>query len=145
MPTVDGGVYWLDGELLWCRTCRSFRHPAPEAAGCRAYVCGPGCPLPPTPAVPAEQDATLAAMTRAQVVLHAIGREAPTPPLHPTPPDPELGLRVTIAEVRRWEACVFTDRRAVLRAAYHRLEIDERGVIHRIWRHHPNPNGGSRS
>ncbi|MGH3660861.1 MAG: hypothetical protein ACRDTQ_03245 [Micromonosporaceae bacterium] len=45
-------------------------------------------------------------------------------------------LPATVAEVRRWEGCDLGDRRAVLRLAYTRIEIDREGVIHRRWRHH---------
>ncbi|MGH3750174.1 MAG: hypothetical protein ACRDT8_22565 [Micromonosporaceae bacterium] len=142
---VDAGEYLLDGGLLWCRRCARVREPAPDGAGARRYACLPGCPVPDTPAVPVEQTATLAALIRAYTVLHRIGRTSTAPSdcaglllkdnIQTLPPAPD--------EVRRWESCSFTDRRAVLRAAYRRLEIDDRGVIHRIWRHQTSQGNSS--
>ncbi|MGH3742247.1 MAG: hypothetical protein ACRDT1_13075 [Micromonosporaceae bacterium] len=89
-----------------------------------------------------EQAALLGALIRGHAVLFSIGRD----PIVIGAPDTLAGCDsspASAAERRRWERCEISDRRAVLRAAYTRLEIDERGVIHRIWRHRSSPGGAS--
>ncbi|MGH3645935.1 MAG: hypothetical protein ACRDTM_01975 [Micromonosporaceae bacterium] len=45
------------------------------------------------------------------------------------------GPAVSDQELHRWRQCRMTDRRAVLRIAFTRIEIDVDGQAHRVWRH----------
>ncbi|MGH2603342.1 MAG: hypothetical protein ACRDJ9_28660, partial [Dehalococcoidia bacterium] len=61
VPVPDGQPRITDyvlEEVIWCPVCRRNRHPAPAADGTRFYACEPGCPKPPTEALPAEQGRT---------------------------------------------------------------------------------------
>ncbi|MGH3750477.1 MAG: hypothetical protein ACRDT8_24145 [Micromonosporaceae bacterium] len=135
MTVVDGGEFLLDGGMFWCRVCRRDRRPA-LGKGERRYSCAPGCTQTDTPAVSIEQAAVLGALIRGYAVLHGVGRGAVVfRPPHPVAIDHMDSLPASPVEVRRWETCDVTNRRAVLRAAYTRIEIDAGGVIHRNWRH----------
>ncbi|MGH3662394.1 MAG: hypothetical protein ACRDTQ_11125 [Micromonosporaceae bacterium] len=88
-----------------------------------------------TAAVPVEQAALLGALIRAHAVLYGVGRG---PVVFRAPDlivDHGVSLPATVAELRRWEGCDLADRRAVLRVAYTRIDIDRQGVICRKWRH----------
>lgn len=125
--------YILDGGFLLCLMCRRWMEPAPRADGTRAYWCGPPCGQRDLSAGPLESRLELSALTRAVATLHPdLARvryrgDAPAPGSwadedgDPARPDAE--------EVRRWEACDLSDRRALVRAAYVRAEVDASGEV----------------
>ncbi len=45
---------------------------------------------------------------------------------------------VDAEELRRWQRCDLSDRRAMVRTAYVRVEIDEHGRFHRVRRGGPS-------
>ncbi|MGH3662831.1 MAG: hypothetical protein ACRDTQ_13340 [Micromonosporaceae bacterium] len=131
----SGGEFLLDNGMFWCELCERPRRPA-NTNGDRRYSCGARCAQPDTPATPVEQAAMLGALVRAYAVLYGVGRsdvvfQAPDPLIV----DHTDSLPASRSERRRWERCDVTDRRAVLRVAYTRIDIDRDGVIHRNWRH----------
>lgn len=124
--------YILDGEFLLCLMCRRWMEPAPRVDGLRAYSCGPPCPRPDVEAAPLEAKAELAALIRAVSILRPdLAHQDAGPDLASwsrtgqPEPDPE--------EVRRWERCDVSDRRALVRVAWVRLEIDEHGKGYSVW------------
>ncbi|MGH3737652.1 MAG: hypothetical protein ACRDT6_18880 [Micromonosporaceae bacterium] len=130
---TPGADYILDGEFLLCLMCRRWMQPAPRVDATRAYSCGPPCPRPDVEAAPLESRTELAALIRAITILRpdlahqgagpdlASWREARQQP----EPDPQ--------EVRCWQWCDLSDRRALVRVAWVRLEIDERGKVYSVW------------
>lgn len=135
-PTITD--YVLE-EVIWCAMCRRRRQPAPAADSTRFYGCEPGCPQPPTEALPVEQDALLAAYLRATFVLHGIGRPSPVISYAAEPEhwrNNGDAPAVSGEELRRWQLCPITNRRAVLRTAFTRIDIDADGDVHMVWRRH---------
>lgn len=126
--------YILDGGFVLCLMCKRQMEPAPRADGTRAYWCGPPCRQRDLVAGPLESRLELAALTRAITTLRPdLARVrhldyAPVPGSwadadgEPSEPDAQ--------EVRRWQACELSDRRALLRTAYVRAEVDAKGAIH---------------
>ncbi|MGH3450709.1 MAG: hypothetical protein ACRDQW_08245 [Haloechinothrix sp.] len=128
--------YVLEGGL-WCLACQRLRCPAPAVDGTRFYACPPGCPQPPTEALPVEQDALLVAYVRATAVLHGVARPSEVLRFAAEPEHwrNNRGLQVSAEELRGWLQCPMTDRRAVLRTAYERVDIDAEGRVRLVWRH----------
>ncbi|MGH3661260.1 MAG: hypothetical protein ACRDT8_08820 [Micromonosporaceae bacterium] len=126
--------YILDGKFLLCLMCRRWMQPAPRVDGSRAYSCGPPCPRSDVDAAPLESRTELAAMVRAVTILRpdlTRVRDAGADLAacsRACQPEPAL------EEVRRWERCDLSDRRALVRAAWVRLEVDERGKVRSVWR-----------
>lgn len=112
-----------------------WMQPAPRADGTRAYWCGPPCRQRDLVAATLESRLELAALTRAITTLHPdLARRRLDGALvldswtdvdgDPTEPDPD--------EVRRWQTCEISDRRALVRAGYVRAEVDADGEIHLV-------------
>ncbi|MGH3737743.1 MAG: hypothetical protein ACRDT6_19340 [Micromonosporaceae bacterium] len=121
-------------ELLRCELCGEWMRPV-SMDGARTYSCGRACPQPDLAAEPVELDLALGAVTRAVTVLHPdlarvqqvdadlanwAGAERP---------------HTDESEVRRWQACDLSDRRAMVRVAYLRVDVDGHGELQPIWRH----------
>lgn len=124
-------------DRFWCLVCSQPRCPAPAIDGTRYYACPPGCRQPPSEALAVEQDALLAAYVRAATVLHGVGRTSPVIRFTTEPEHwhNDSGLNVSAKELRAWQQCPTGDRRAVVRTAYVRIEIDAEGRVRRVWRH----------
>ncbi|MGH3734217.1 MAG: hypothetical protein ACRDT6_01105 [Micromonosporaceae bacterium] len=112
--------YLLRG-LLRCVRCRRPMVAA-LAVGRRAYHCGPGCQQVAIDAAAAEADLLLGALIRCAVTLHADLRVA------------RKNLPVTAEELRRWQRCDITDRRAVLLSAYTEVAVNLEGKLRPVWR-----------
>ncbi|MGH3742633.1 MAG: hypothetical protein ACRDT1_15090 [Micromonosporaceae bacterium] len=82
-------------------------------------------------AAPLERQVLLGAYVRGCVVLHGVGRTVVS---HNPFDDLAMG-QVSAEELGRWRLCRVTEHRAVVRAAYVRVEIDQQG------RAHPIPHG----
>lgn len=89
-------------------------------AGARMYSCGPGCPQPDLPAERVESDLLLCALIRGAVAATDCAF---------------VGPAVTGEEMMRWERCDARDRRAIVRAAYLRVDVTEYGRLWPVWRH----------
>ncbi len=87
----------------------------------RRYSCGPECAQPDLPAHEVEADLLLAALIKCTVTRH-----------------PELGAAdlptVSADELRHWQRCDTTDRRAVLVTAYTRVLVNTEGKLRPHWR-----------
>ena len=112
---------WLLRGLLWCLACsRRMLAACLVDGGGRVYSCGPGCRQPDLPAAEIENHLALGAMIRAAVA---------------TVECTWVGPAVTAEEMRRWQQTDFGDRRAVLLAAYTRINVTAYGAIRPVWRH----------
>lgn len=135
-PNATGGDYLAD-ELLWCLLCRRWLRPAPQVDGTRVYSCGPPCSQPALAAEPVELDLVLGAVTRAVTALHpelARVQHGDAAFAHWSAAEQP---QADAAEVRRWQMCDLSDRRAMLRAAYLRVEVNAQGQLRPVWRHRP--------
>ena len=137
---------YLLEELVWCLRCNGQMQPATRLDGSRYYSCGVSCEQPDQPAIQLEQDLLLRALVRAHHALFGVGRQAidypkaaaarPSPAATSAAPWQQPGqLVVTRAELRRWQYCDITDRRAVLRVAFVCVTIDAQGAVRVVWRH----------
>lgn len=122
----------LEG-LLRCLNCDRTMQPAPAVDGRRFYGCAPGCDRPTVEAPPIERQALLGGYLRGCVVLHGMGRTVVS--RHPVAD--ANGGPVSASELARWRLCDVTNPRAVVRAAYVRVEVDEQGEVRPI----PHPAG----
>ncbi len=126
--------YILDGKFLLHRPCGRWMRPRPDEGGLRTYWCGSACLGGVVDAAPVETEVEFATLARAVVTLHPdLARrhhrdqdrldwcEAPS-------------AEVDAEELRRWQRCDLSDRRAMVRTAYVRVEIDEQGHVHRVRR-----------
>jgi hypothetical protein len=118
--------YTLEG-LLVCLLCGDGMQPAPRVDGTRAYCCGPGCTRSELDAPPAESSAELHALVRATVSLcpDLGGANAI---------DHERSADAGTEERRRFEQCNLSDRRALVRAAFVRIEVGADGVVRPVRR-----------
>jgi len=124
--------YILDDGFLLCLKCRRWMEPAPRLDGTRAYWCGPPCCQRDLLAGPLESRLELAALTRAITTLHPdlarvqhISAESLADLVGGQEPE------VDPDEVRRWQACGWSDRRALVRTGYVRVEVAG-GAIHGV-------------
>ncbi|MGH8877914.1 MAG: hypothetical protein ACRD0P_11310 [Stackebrandtia sp.] len=116
----------MDGYLargfVWCGLCSRVMVAVRHLDATRAYSCGLYCPQRDLAALPLEQDLLLRALVRAHATLYGVGRHGPR-------------LVVSAEEVRRWQWCDLSDRRAVLHAAFVRVVVDPDGEVNPVWRH----------
>ena len=119
--------------------------PATRMDGCRYYSCGLTCEQPDQPAIQLEQDLLLRALVRAHQALFGVGRQIVDrsqvdaarldPLLTGSTPQQPGQLVVARDELRRWQYCDITDRRAVFLTAFTRVVIDTEGIVQPAWRH----------
>ena len=144
MASPESPNKYLLEEMVWCLRCNGQMRPASRMDRSRYYSCGIACEQPKQLAIPLEQDLLLRALVRAHQALLGVGRRITD---HPRA-DPaqsstavtggELRQRpsqlvVTRDELRRWQYCDITDRRALLVAAFIRVMIDADGTVHAVW------------
>ncbi len=139
METLDGvgmtrGVSDVDGYLarglVWCGSCGRLLVAVRHLNGARAYSCGSPCPRHDLPALALEQDLLLRALVRAYVALHGVGRPGSGGPV------------ASAEEVRRWQWCDLSDRRAVIETAFVRVTVDADRELH-PQRHQTGTTSGS--
>lgn len=101
----------------------------------RAYWCGPPCGQRVLLAAPLESRLELAALTRAITTLcpdlarvQHLGVVSVADLVGGTEPQPDVD------ELRRWEACDLSDRRAMVRTGYVRAGVDADGAVHLVRR-----------
>lgn len=131
---APGAEYTLEGLLL-CQVCGGAMEPAPRVDGTRAYSCAPGCSRGDLVAAHVESSAELHALIRATVTL--------CPDLDRVNyVDTATGTigwgwqqpRAEAEELRRFQQCDLTDLRALVRAAFVRIEVDHNGEIRPVRR-----------
>lgn len=117
---------WLARGLLLCLRCRRWMIPIRlvDVDGGRAYSCGPRCDQPCLPAAQVESHLLLGGLIRGAVARTDCARTGPA---------------VDADELRRWQESDPSSRRAVMLAAYTRVEVIASGALRPVWRHLPEP------